>query len=74
MSILEYNGAAIIGMAGKDCVGIASDNRLGIQYQTVAMDFKKIFKMNDRLFVGLAGLATDVQTLDQLLRFRMDLY
>ena len=74
MSILEYNGAAIIGMAGKDCVGIASDNRMGISYQTVAMDFKKIFKMNDKLFVGLAGLATDVQTLDQLLRFRMNLY
>lgn len=74
MSILEYNGAAIIGMAGKDCVGIASDNRMGIQFQTVAMDFKKIFKMNDKLFVGLAGLATDVQTLDQLLRFRMNLY
>eukprot|EP00569_Conticribra_weissflogii_P006217 CAMPEP_0171338864 /NCGR_PEP_ID=MMETSP0878-20121228/7587_1 /TAXON_ID=67004 /ORGANISM="Thalassiosira weissflogii, Strain CCMP1336" /LENGTH=234 /DNA_ID=CAMNT_0011840691 /DNA_START=206 /DNA_END=909 /DNA_ORIENTATION=- len=74
MSILEYNGAAVIAMAGKDCVGIASDNRLGIQYQTVAMDFKKVFKMNDTLFVGLAGLATDVQTLDQLLRFRMNLY
>lgn len=74
MSILEYNGAAIIAMSGKDCVAIASDNRLGIQYQTVSMDFKKIFKMNDSLMVGLAGLATDVQTLDQLLRFRKDLY
>jgi len=74
MSILEYNGAAVIAMAGKDCVAIASDNRLGISYQTVAMDFKKVFKMNDRLMVGLAGLATDVQTLDQLLRFRMNLY
>jgi 20S proteasome subunit beta 3 len=74
MSILEYNGAAIIAMSGKDCVAIASDNRLGIQYQTVSMDFQKIFKMNDTLMVGLAGLATDVQTLDQLLRFRMNLY
>lgn len=74
MSILEYNGAAIIAMAGDGCVGIASDNRLGAQYQTVAMDFKKIFKMNDKLFVGLGGLATDVQTLDQLLRFRSNLY
>lgn len=61
-------------MSGKDCVGIASDNRLGIQFQTVAMDFKKIFKMNDKLMLGLAGLASDVQTLDQLLRFRMNLY
>jgi len=74
MSILEYNGGAIIAMAGKNCVGIASDNRLGIQLQTVAMDFKKVFKMSDKIFVGLAGLATDVQTLDQLLRFRKDLY
>eukprot|EP00567_Pseudictyota_dubia_P006818 CAMPEP_0197449880 /NCGR_PEP_ID=MMETSP1175-20131217/23254_1 /TAXON_ID=1003142 /ORGANISM="Triceratium dubium, Strain CCMP147" /LENGTH=204 /DNA_ID=CAMNT_0042982145 /DNA_START=137 /DNA_END=751 /DNA_ORIENTATION=+ len=74
MSILEYNGAAIIAMAGKGCVGIASDTRLGIQAQTVATDFRKVFKMNDRLFVGLAGLATDVQTMDQLLRFRQNLY
>mmetsp|Transcript_15197 Transcript_15197/g.24841 ORF Transcript_15197/g.24841 Transcript_15197/m.24841 type:complete len:205 (-) Transcript_15197:146-760(-) len=74
MSILEYNGAAIIAMSGKNCVAIASDNRLGIQYQTVSMDFQKIFKMNDSLMVGLAGLASDVQTLDQLLRFRMNLY
>ena len=61
-------------MTGKNCVGIASDNRLGIQAQTVAMDFKKVFKITDRLFVGLAGLATDVQTLDQMLRFRKNLY
>lgn len=74
MSILEYNGAAIIAMSGKGCVGIASDNRMGISYQTVSMDFKKIFQMNEKLFVGLAGLASDVQTLDQLLRFRMNLY
>mmetsp|Transcript_2594 Transcript_2594/g.3984 ORF Transcript_2594/g.3984 Transcript_2594/m.3984 type:complete len:205 (+) Transcript_2594:153-767(+) len=74
MSILEYNGAAIIAMTGKNCVGIAADTRLGIQAQTVATDFKKVFKVNDKLFVGLAGLATDVQTLDQILRFRQNLY
>lgn len=74
MSILEYNGGAIIAMAGKDCVGIASDNRLGVQLQTVACDFQKVFKLSDNVFVGLAGLATDVQTLDQILRFRKDLY
>jgi len=74
MSILTYNGGAIIAMAGKDCVAIASDTRLGINFQTVATDFKKVFKMNDKLYVGLAGLATDVQTLDQLLRFRNELY
>mmetsp|Transcript_1639 Transcript_1639/g.3918 ORF Transcript_1639/g.3918 Transcript_1639/m.3918 type:complete len:205 (-) Transcript_1639:132-746(-) len=74
MSILEYNGAAIIAMAGKDCVAIAADTRLGVQAQTVACDFRKVFKINDRLFVGLGGLATDVQTVDQLLKFRQNLY
>jgi 20S proteasome subunit beta 3 len=74
MSILEYNGAAMIAMAGKDCVGIAADRRLGIQAQTVSTDFTKVFEMSPTLFVGLAGLATDVQTLHQLLQFRMQLY
>jgi 20S proteasome subunit beta 3 len=74
MSILEYNGAAMIAMAGKNCVGIASDRRLGSQAQTVAMDFQKVFAMQDKLYVGLAGLATDVQTLRNLLQFRLNLY
>jgi len=74
MSILEYNGAAIIAMVGKDCVGIASDKRLGQQLTTISSDFTKVFRMSPRLYVGLAGLATDVITLHQLLEFRMNLY
>lgn len=34
----------------------------------------QVYKMSDRLFVGLSGLATDVQTLEQLLRFRLNMY
>lgn len=74
MSILEYNGAAILAMTGKDCVGICSDSRLGNQAQTVATDFEKIFKMGDKLMVGLPGLATDVITMKELLTFRLNLY
>ena len=59
---MSYNGAAIIAMKGKDCVAIASDRRFGIQAQTVGMDFEKIFEMGPKLYVGLPGLATDVQT------------
>ena len=44
MSILAYNGAAMIAMAGKDCVGIAADRRLGVQLQTIACDFQKVFQ------------------------------
>lgn len=43
MSILQYNGGAIIAMTGKDCVAIASDTRLGMQQQTVACDFQKVY-------------------------------
>ena len=55
-----------LSVAGKGltlCLCVCySDTRLGIQAQTVATDFQKVFKLNDRTFVGLAGLATDVQS------------
>lgn len=47
---------------GKGCVAIASDMRLGQQFQTVAMNFPKVFEMGEKLQLGLAGLATDVLT------------
>jgi 20S proteasome subunit beta 3 len=50
-------------MKGKNCVAIASDLRFGVQGQTISMDFKKIFEVHPRLFYGLSGLGTDVQTL-----------
>lgn len=61
-SIMAYNGAAIMAMKGKDCVAIAADTRFGIQAQTVSMNFQKLFEMGPLLYIGLAGLATDVQT------------
>ena len=50
-------------MAGKDCVAIGSDLRFGVQFQTLACDYKKVYKIHDKLFIGLAGLGTDAQTL-----------
>lgn len=52
----------MVAMIGKDCVAIAADRRLGIQGQTIATDFEKIYMMNDDLYVGFYGLATDAQT------------
>merc|ERR1719498_151605 len=74
MSIMEYNGAAIIGMCGDGCVGIAADSRYGIQQMTVGTNMKKIFKVNDKTMVGFPGLATDVQTLAHKVKFRHNLY
>uniref|UniRef100_H0WZ77 Proteasome subunit beta n=1 Tax=Otolemur garnettii TaxID=30611 RepID=H0WZ77_OTOGA len=69
-SIMSYNGGAVMAMKGKNCVAIAADRRFGIQAQMVTTDFQKIFPMGDRLYIGLAGLATDVQTVQSLENFR----
>lgn len=61
-SIMSYNGGAVMAMRGKNCVAIAADRRFGIQAQMVTTDFQKIFPMGERLYIGLAGLGTDVQT------------
>ncbi|XP_069675916.1 proteasome subunit beta type-3 [Periplaneta americana] len=74
MSIMDYNGGAIVAMKGKKCVAIAADKRFGIQAQTLALDFQKIFEMGPHLFIGLPGLATDTQTVHQRLKFRLNLY
>ena len=60
---MEYNGSAVVAMAGKNCVAIASDSRFGIKFQTLGTTMQKIFPIHDKLFVGLSGLATDIQTL-----------
>ena len=73
-SIMQYNGAAVIAMAGKDCIAIASDRRYGIRNQTVGCEMQKVFQMNDKVMVGLTGLASDQQTLLQKFRFRSNMY
>jgi len=52
-----------VAMAGKECVAIGSDLRFGVQLQTLATDYKKIYKIHDQLVIGLAGLGTDAETL-----------
>ncbi|KAI9206864.1 nucleophile aminohydrolase [Polychytrium aggregatum] len=74
MNPMHYNGGALIAMVGKDCVAIATDRRFGIQAMTLATDFPKVFTVNDHVMFGLAGLATDVQTMHEKLRFRTNLY
>ncbi|KAJ2160410.1 proteasome core particle subunit beta 3 [Coemansia sp. RSA 552] len=71
---MEYNGSAVVAMVGKDCVAIAADKRLGQRALTVDMDFQKVFPVTDRIFIGMPGLGTDVKTLHDRLRMRVNLY
>jgi len=74
MSIMDHNGGSVIAMAGKDCVAIASDLRLGAGAMTVALNFEKIFPVSDRIYLGLAGLATDVTTLRDRFRYLVNMF
>lgn len=74
MSILEYNGGCVLAMVGKDCIAIASDRRLGVQLTTVAMDANRVFKMNDKVLLGLTGLMTDISTLEATFKFKLAMY
>ncbi|KAJ1665034.1 proteasome core particle subunit beta 3 [Coemansia sp. RSA 1646] len=41
---------------------------------TIDTDFEKVFPITERTYIGLAGLATDVKTLHDRLRMRVNLY
>lgn len=38
------------------------------------MDANRIFPMHDKLYIGITGLMTDITTLEQLFRFRLEMY
>lgn len=61
--MLTYNGGAVVAMAGKRCVGLASDMRFGMdKFQTVSSQFPKLYCVGPRLYLGMTGLISDIQT------------
>uniref|UniRef100_A0A8H7TR06 Proteasome subunit beta n=1 Tax=Bionectria ochroleuca TaxID=29856 RepID=A0A8H7TR06_BIOOC len=69
----KINGGACVAMVGKDCVAIACDLRLGMQALTISNNFPKVFQYGD-VFLGLTGLATDVNTVSDLFRYKTNMY
>ena len=61
-------------MTGKDCVAIACDLRLGLQSLTVSNNFPKIFSYGPSLYLGLTGLATDIASVADLMRYKVNMY
>jgi 20S proteasome subunit beta 3 len=61
-------------MVGKDCVAIACDLRLGMQSLTVSNNFPKIFNYGPSIYLGMTGLATDVTTVSDLFRYKVNMY
>jgi len=70
----SINGGACVAMVGKDCVAIACDLRLGLQALTVSNNHPKIFSYGDSVYLGLTGLATDVASVSDLFRYKVNMY
>ena len=70
----SINGGACVAMVGKDCVAIACDLRLGLQALTVSNNNPKIFPYSPTTYLGLTGLATDVSSVYELMRYKVNLY
>lgn len=82
MSIFDYNGSAVVAMTGKNCVAIArlilslffSDKRFSTERKTISTNRHKIYKISSKVFLGMAGLGSDVSTVAELVAFRHNLY
>ncbi|KAF8473853.1 nucleophile aminohydrolase [Kalaharituber pfeilii] len=73
MDPFSVNGGACVAMVGKDCVAIACDLRLGMRALTISNNYPKIFSYGNT-YLGLTGLATDVETVSTDLRTKVNMY
>jgi len=74
MDIDSLNGGSVIAMRGDGCVTIGSDLRLGSRFLTIVTNKEKIYKFGEHLYLGIAGLGTDAQTIVQRMTFRKNMY
>ena len=71
---LKINGGSLAALKGENCIAIASDKRLGVNFQLVATNFQKVYRMQDNIILGISGLATDCLTLYKKLRYKLNMY
>mmetsp|Transcript_38941 Transcript_38941/g.99494 ORF Transcript_38941/g.99494 Transcript_38941/m.99494 type:complete len:202 (-) Transcript_38941:589-1194(-) len=71
---MDYNGGSIIIMGGKNCFAIASDLRFGLDNFTKGHATPKIFKIHEKLFIGMIGLFGDISTIRQMLEYKTSIY
>ncbi|KAJ4175350.1 proteasome core particle subunit beta 3 [Fusarium falciforme] len=69
----SINGGIVVAMTGKDCVAIACDLRSRKPVTRCLNKFEKIFHYG-HVFLGITSLATDVTTLNEMFRYKTNLY
>ena len=71
---MEYNGGSVVAMIGDQCVAIACDKRLGANMTTISTNFPKIFEITPHISLGLSGLATDIYTVSDNIKYKCSIY
>lgn len=61
--ISTHYGGSIIALAGKNCVAIINDCRLGAGFITTSKTFQRIHQITPRIFIGLPTFVPDCQFL-----------
>ena len=71
LSKMNPQSGCILAMKGKNCVAIASDMGFHGERQIIGTNTPKVFKIHDKLFIGLAGLLGDVSSIKQILDYEV---
>lgn len=70
---MTYNGGSLLAMAGKSCVAVVTDSRLGTANSLVSEGACRVLECGNRCVVAMRGLHADVQFLLEELDARLRL-
>ena len=68
------SGTTTIGMKCQDGVLLASESKAGMGYMITNKEVQKVFQIDDKIGVTIAGLVSDAQQLVNILKAEINLY
>jgi proteasome beta subunit len=78
MNIMEdkivKTGTTTIGMVCKEGVLLASESKASMGYMIVNKDVQKVFKIDDKIGITIAGMVSDAQQLINILKAEISLH
>jgi proteasome beta subunit len=70
----EITGATVVGLTFNDGVIIAAEKRVTLGPSLMSRGGKKIFKITNKIFIGVAGIIADMQAISKTLSAELKLY
>ena len=74
MDKLVKTGTTTIGLTCKGGILLASESKASMGYMVVNKDVQKVFKIDDKIGITIAGMVSDAQQLINILRAEISLY